>query len=154
MWLPFSSLFVPVPHRHVDYNMDLFLTSINEHDSQDYVYYFISEFSDMVRYHFNPSELDVDKCIAISRKLEKMLSKYGINGRYIESYSSNFSLMDYNEVVAKLNLSIAIPNVIALVMMSKVIIRTTNERNNIQRQETTTDKQKIRSIVSKVFQNK
>lgn len=91
-----------------DYNMDLFLTSINEHDSQDYVYYFISEFSDMVRYHFNPSEFDVDKCIAISRKLEKMLSKYGINGRYIESYSSNFSLMDYNEVVAKLNLSIAI----------------------------------------------
>ena len=91
-----------------DYNTDLFLTSIDEYDSQDYVYYFISEFSDMVRYHFNPSELDVDKCIAVAGKLEKMLSKYGINGRYIESYGCYFSIMDYNEVEAKLNLSIAI----------------------------------------------
>jgi len=91
-----------------DYNTDLFLTSIDKYDSQDYVYYFISEFSDMVRYHFNSSELDVDKCIAVAGKLEKMLSKYGINGRYIESYGNYFSIMDYNEVQAKLNLTIAI----------------------------------------------
>ena len=65
-----------------------------------------------------------------------------------ENFSTLLDVADF------LNLSITIPNVIALVMMSKVIIRATNGKNTKQYQKTKNDKQKIKSILSKVFQGK
>ena len=94
--------------KNGNYSIDLFLSSIDEYDSQEYVYYFIAEFADMVRYHFDAQNNEANKYIVVGDKLEKALNKHGIAGKYVEIHDGDWVLIDYDEAEAKLLFSLAI----------------------------------------------
>lgn len=91
-----------------DYSIDLFLSSLDTFYSQDYVYYYISEFSDMLSYHFDFKKADKNKYIAVATRLEKMLNEFGVGGKQTIIHGSYYASVDNNEADAKLYLSLAI----------------------------------------------
>ena len=91
-----------------DYSIDLFLSSLDALYSQDYVYYFISEFSDMVSYHFDFKKADENKYIAVANRLETMLNEFGVDENQTIIHGGYYASVDNNEAEAKLYLSLAI----------------------------------------------